>query len=183
MGYSTGVDARGRPYKMIDGKRVNAAGQKGKTKTANAKVVAAPKTALDKLLQRWFGKANSGKEVANYMHQLLRTKFNLWFAVAGKTQVGRQGRLYAMRKFLDLLKDRTDPKTFVTPSNDLDYPKFAAHLEKEHGIKAPPPPKPGVQTPTDDSAEILRIVRDAGLNAQRLAAILKNYAKSETPRT
>lgn len=183
MGYSTGIDARGRPYKMIDGKRVNAAGQKGKTKTASAHVTAAPKTAIDKLLSRWFGNAKTGKEVGNLIHQILHTKFNLWFAVTGKTQVGRQGRLYAMRKFLDLLHDRTDPKTFETPSHDLDYPKFARHLEEKHGIKAPPAPDPGAQAPPDDSAEILRIVRDAGLDAQRLAQILQKYAKSENSRT
>lgn len=183
MGYSTGIDARGRPFKMIDGKRVNASGQKGKTKTASARVTAAPKFEIDKLMHKWFGNSKTGREVTNLMHRLLHTRFNLWFAVAGKTQVGRQGRLYAMRKFLEVLRDRTNPKEFETPNHDLDYPKFAKHLQEKHDIKAPPAPNPGAQAPPDDSAEILRIVRDAGLDAQRLAQILKKYAKSENSRT
>lgn len=188
MGVTTGIDARGRPYRMVNGRRVNAAGGKGKSRDLITKshVIAAPKDAVRRLMQRWFGKAKSGREVPASISQLLKTKFNLWFRITAQTQVGRQGRLYAMREILKRLKDDVDPKTFVTADKQLNYPKFIEYLKTKHGVEVPPEEGEGETPPPSspsDDAQILKIVHAAGLNATRLAAIIADSKPDDSVRS
>lgn len=170
MAVKQGIDSRGRKYLSVNGVR--------KPLNTHSSVIAAPKNSLRKFLGRWFGRAHTGQEIGASIKQLFDSKFNLWFSVAAKTSVGRQGRLYAMRYFLHMLKDKIDPKQFTTPEGDLDYEKFAEYLKEKHGVEVGGDAKS--TPPKSDDAEILRIVHGAGLDAVKLKEILKSYTKSNS---
>lgn len=185
MGFSTGIDARGRPYQMINGRRINKAGGKGKSsKDTISHTLAAPKEKVRRLMQRWFGFKSTQYETRRKLKSLLQTKFNLWFKIDSLTKVGNQGRLFAMREILKQLKDDTPPKEFVTPEGKFNYPRFVKHLETKHNITVDPNAGEGeTQTDTNDDGEILRIVHNAGLNATRLAAIIAASKSSDSVRS
>lgn len=176
MAVRVGRDRLGRRYKTVNGRHVkvveNASGVKGH---ATAKRV---KDSIDSILRHWTKGAKGKEAIQTAISQMLSSPFGHFMNTEAKTAVGRFGRLYASLRILNELRASTiDPEELIK-DNDLDTEHFAGIL-KQHGIVATPPSdneSPGNVATVDDDAEILRIVHNAGLNAQRLRVIISASA-------
>ena len=179
-GVKQGVDSRGRRYMTVDGKRVPIGGNKPAKPTGRASTE--PVSINDPIktfVSRWMRGASTPEQVKKSVGDLIASKFRLWFLVAGKTAVGKAGRLYAARQLLEHLGDKEEPPT--TKDGQLDPKKF---LEKLKGLGVDVDPSdaggegPTEKQPTGEDSDqaILQVVRSYGLNAEELEEVLRQHS-------
>lgn len=200
MGYKTGIDKRGRPYYMIDGRRVNAFGGLGKTASRKLTRVEREqrkkklKLKLRKFFTNWFGHSFRGRDVAALIKKMFATRFRSWFIASKSSAADRYARLYAMRYILNKLRDSTNLSKFQTDEGKPDSSAFIEHLREKHDIdisEEPPKDKEKAvdvekelkESRSEENLRIIRIVRQYNLTPSELEAVLRNYTRRKMKRT